>query len=98
MFCVSMYLLKVQQAQLLQQQQQQQQLQYQGTQLPYAYRQSQQASLSDSSANQGDELSLGQSQNIKYQQSLAAPSRIQFSPSNEVSHVKFSSGDLSYNF
>lgn len=80
--------LKVQQAQLLQQQQQQQALR---AQQQFAYQQS-----ADNNVNQAEASSFGQAdpQSIKYQQSPAN----RFSPSNEVSHVKFSSGDSSYNF
>lgn len=82
--------------------QQQQQQQYQSAQPQYNYQQQEQEQPSaEQYADINQEAAqFAQSQQLKYQhQQAATPSqRIQYSPSNEVSHVKYTSGDLSYNF
>lgn len=103
---LGIYLQQIQQAQL-QQQQQQQQLQEQQqqqqeaeypTQQPFAY---QQPSAGFNDNRGAAQFAQFQPQTVKYQQQQAATNNLlgtHFSPSNEVSHVKFSSGDSSYNF
>lgn len=55
-----------------------------------------QAGLADNSLNQDGGAYVQQSEPAQQQPGRLL--RTHFSPSNEVSHVKFSSGDLSYNF
>lgn len=86
----------MQQAQL-QQQQLQQQADF-SAQQGFSYQQPETSFADNRAASQFAQF---QPQNVKYQQQQAASNQIlgkHFSPSNEVSHVKFSSGDLSYNF
>lgn len=93
------YLLKIQQAQLQQQQQQQQQQEAEyPAQQAFAY---QQPSAGFNDNRGAAQFAQYQPQTVKYQQQQAATNNLlgtHFSPSNEVSHVKFSSGDSSYNF
>lgn len=77
------------------QQAQQQQQQQADAQQAFAY---QQPEYDNRAAAQFTQF---QPQSAKYQQQQAATNNLlgtHFSPSNEVSHVKFSSGDSSYNF
>lgn len=94
-------LLQVQQAQLEQQQQQQAlatQQQALAQQQQFAYRQPS-AGFANNAANQ-EAAQFAQAQTAKYHQQQADSNLlgVRFSPSNEVSHVKYSSGDLTYNF
>lgn len=66
-----------------------------GAQQQFAYQQDQ---ADNGQSQDGASYSQSEPQSIKYQQQQAIPNRIQFSPSNEVSHVKFSSDDSNYNF
>lgn len=94
-FC--MVCLKVQQTQPEQQQRQQH---FGGQQQFSVYQHGQAAAVAENGQDGG--ASFNQYEQQKYQsQQQAIANRLHgsaFSPSNEVSHVKFSSGDSSYNF
>lgn len=93
---------QAQQGQLLQQQHQQQRQHFAAQPQFAAYQQSQAAAVSADNGQDGSSFAQYEPQSQKYQsQQHAVANRLlgsAFSPSNEVSHVKFSNAVANYDF